>query len=97
MMKNEFFVGAVVKIYDSDRIPMALRGQRVILVSRAVSTSQFGTIWNAVDANGRAVLLNKNSGYVIHPQGARPADISLEQLLRTCHVDPKILRSEGAE
>lgn len=101
---NKLFKGAVIYIRLTEpNLPKDLPGSTVRVVRKVDARSRVhaqlgrtdltweGVVENAQDRRtiGRIVYFNENLGIILRYDGAKPAHITLEQLLRTCHADPQ--------
>lgn len=109
-MIKHFFPGLRVEIPDRADVARPIRGVTARLVSRIPKDSELYTKlgftqlhWIAVVVDGPQstiglkVYLNELIVVPLEPEGAVPAKITMDALLRTCHADPKaILGDEGS-
>lgn len=101
---NKFFRGLRVYIPLTEKaMPKGLPGCTVRIVKKLNAASRVHAVlgrpdltWQGVVIRapdqaivGKEVYFNENVGIPLQYDGASPAHITMEQLLRTCHADPQ--------
>lgn len=108
-MIKHFFPGLLVELPDRADVAKPIRGAIARLHSRIPANSDLHKRlgfrhlqWEACIEKGPAaaigimVYLNEAIVLPLEPEGAVPAKLTMDALLRTCHADPKaILGDEG--
>lgn len=102
MKYKSFFPGLMVYLHNSSDVPKPIRGDYAVIRQRIPADHDIYKMlgyhhlhWIAETAGGVMVYLNEQICTPVPPDGAVPAKITLEALLRTCHADPRAILGDS--